>query len=86
MTGATAQEQSRVRWRCRRGTRELDVLLERYMDWHYPRAGAKERSAFHALLDLQNPLLTDYLMGRLIPPDEETANVVARILGAHPDR
>lgn len=86
MTGAAEQEQSRFRWRCRRGMRELDVLLERYMDRRYGQAGATERAAFQALLELQDPLLIDYLMGRVEASDPEVADVVARILDAGPAR
>ncbi|MBA3564427.1 MAG: succinate dehydrogenase assembly factor 2 [Gammaproteobacteria bacterium] len=66
--------------------RELDVLLERYMDRRYGQAGATERAAFQALLELQDPLLIDYLMGRVEAPDAEVADVVARILDADPAR
>ncbi|MGH8495037.1 MAG: succinate dehydrogenase assembly factor 2 [Gammaproteobacteria bacterium] len=66
--------------------RELDVLLERYMDRRYAEAGPDERAAFQELLELPDPVLIDYLMGRLAPPEPERADVVARILAADPHR
>ena len=37
-----------LRWRCRRGMRELDVLLERYLRERYPSAPAAEQQAYLA--------------------------------------
>ena len=34
----------RLRWRCRRGMRELDQLLERYLDRRWPQAELSERA------------------------------------------
>ncbi|CAN5194783.1 hypothetical protein BH24PSE2_BH24PSE2_16490 [soil metagenome] len=62
--------------------RELDVLLEGYMDRRWETAGASEQAVFAALLELQDPLLADLLLGRAAAPDVETARVVDRILDA----
>jgi antitoxin CptB len=57
----------RLRWRCRRGMRELDVLLERCID-----AGALDepaaQGAFERLLELPDPLLADCLLHGNDPP------------------
>jgi antitoxin CptB len=66
-------------WRCRRGTKELDVLLERYVHRDYPQASATEQGAFIQLLDLPDPLLSDYFFGYAAPEQPELASVVARI-------
>jgi antitoxin CptB len=42
MAGA-AQEIGRLRWRCRRGMKELDVLLTRYVDEHYAQASSEDQ-------------------------------------------
>ncbi len=52
-----------VRWRCRRGMRELDVLLERYLAEGWPRASAEERAAFVGLLELSDPDLAALCLG-----------------------
>lgn len=67
---------SRLRWRCRRGMRELDVLLERYLQQRYPCAPAAEQQAFEALLDLPDPQLLAFLMRREIPADPEWVHVI----------
>ena len=59
-----------VRWRCRRGMKELDVLLERYLERHYPAADARERAVLDRLLEVEDPDLHAWCMGRVAPPDE----------------
>jgi antitoxin CptB len=51
---------ARLRWRCRRGMRELDHLLGWYLDARFADAGADARHAFSALLDQQDPELWDW--------------------------
>ena len=76
-------EAGRILWRCRRGTRELDVLLERYVRHRYPYAPEPERAAFAQLLELPDPELADYLLGQALSAPAEFAEVVRRI-GATP--
>lgn len=58
-----------VRWRTRRGLRELDVILQRYLDQRYPGAPEEERRAFVQLLEQPDADLLDWLFGRAVPPD-----------------
>jgi antitoxin CptB len=73
------REVARLRWRCRRGMRELDELLTRYLEHDYPAASAAERDAFARILDLQDPEIFGYLVGRSTPDEEGIRHVVARI-------
>ena len=52
-----------LRWRCRRGMRELDVLLERYLAERWPAAGLEEQQAFADLLELTDPDLVALCLG-----------------------
>lgn len=54
---------NKLRWRCRRGTLELDLLLERYLESRYRSADAEEKQAFLQLLELEDNDLLRYLMG-----------------------
>ena len=72
-------QNSRLRWQCRRGMRELDDLLLRYLEQHYEGAAAEEKKAFHAFLQLSDPELMGYLLQQQ-PPPAEFARVVAHIL------
>jgi antitoxin CptB len=66
----------KLRWRCRRGMKELDLLTLGYLERHYPAAPAEEQRAFADLLELQDPLLMSYMVGREVPADAVTARVV----------
>ena len=66
----------KLRWRCRRGMKELDLLTEGYLDRYYPSASAAEQQAFADLLDVQDPLLMSYMVGREVPSDPTLAKVV----------
>ena len=80
--GETA-ENSRLRWRCRRGMRELDMLLVRFMDDEYGQASAMQRRAFERLLSLQDPEILDLLTQRVVAQDPHLQDVVKRLLNAH---
>lgn len=69
----TGLELSRLRWRCRRGLLELDLLLERFVAQSYARLSAAERVAFDVLLDLPDDELWQMITGRIAQPSDEAA-------------
>jgi len=73
--------EKRLRWQCRRGMRELDELLLRYLNEHYPQADEQEKAAFETVLQLADPELNGYLLQRQTPASEPVARVIKRILG-----
>jgi antitoxin CptB len=70
---------SQLRWRCRRGMRELDVMLTRYLDREWDAASPAERDAFVQLIELQDPELFGYLVGRTTPAEDMQRAVIASI-------
>lgn len=70
---------AQLRWRCRRGMRELDVVLERYLEQRYASAPIAEQQAFEALLDLPDPQLLAYVMRREEPTDSGWVDVIAKL-------
>jgi antitoxin CptB len=74
-------ELRRLRWRCRRGMRELDQLMLRYLDGRWPQADEAERAVFLRLLDSEDDKLWRWFMGREEPEDAELASIVQRIIG-----
>jgi antitoxin CptB len=68
----------KLRWRCRRGIKELDVLLERYLDERFCTATEHEREAFRQLLETQDTIIYAYCLG-VEPPPERFAELIARI-------
>src|SRR6266850_255920 len=71
------QEARRLQWRCRRGMKELDVLLERYVRLRLGAASSEERQTLTRLLELPDPILSDYLFGHAAAPEPGMAALVA---------
>ena len=57
-------ELSRLRWLCRRGMKELDVVMSRYLEDYYESASATDQGIFKALLEMPDPDLYKLLLGR----------------------
>lgn len=72
----------RVSWRCRRGMRELDLLLLGFLDKAYDRLTARERSVFERLLGHSDAELAAWLMGRAEPTERDLADVIEKIRAA----
>ncbi len=73
-------EHNRLRWRCRRGLLELDVLLGRFLERHYDSLAAAERTAFERLLRESDQTLSAWLNGRDQPRDTGLRNIVRKII------
>ena len=76
-------ELKRLRWRCRRGTRELDQLFGWWLDERHAAASAELRRGFAGLLEQQDPEIWDWLHGRGTPPDAGQAAVIDEIRTRH---
>lgn len=70
---------ARLRWQCRRGMRELDVLLLDYLERRWAFADEPEKAAFRSLLQLGDDLLIAYLLQGATVEDEALADVVRRL-------
>ena len=72
-------EHSRLRWRCRRGMRELDQLLGWYLDERYEKVDDAAKAAFAALLEQQDPQLWNWLSGQITPAQADWRSIVDEI-------
>jgi len=63
----------RLEWRCRRGMKELDFLLLRYLRDRLENAASDERAAFGEFLELPDPDIARYLIAGDIPEDPRHA-------------
>lgn len=77
-------ELRRLRWRCRRGMRELDQLLERYLERAWRQAPTAERGVFLRLLDCEDDKLWQWFMGYERSPDDALQQLVERIRSLPP--
>ena len=78
-TAALDAQARRLLWRCRRGMKELDVMLERFARDALAHASPQERGALEELLALPDPLLAGYLLGGNTPPDPQLARLAGAI-------
>lgn len=75
----------KLRWRCRRGMRELDALLARFLNECHASLSEAEARGFETLLGCHDADLFDWIVGRRDDfPDADAARVVRRLraLGA----
>jgi len=79
MSDAAVEATPRLRWQCRRGMRELDVLLQGFLDRGYAQLSDHQRATFEHLLTSNDNRLLEYLMGRSQHADREVADVIERI-------
>jgi antitoxin CptB len=66
-------ELDRIRWRCRRGLLELDLVLARFLERSYAGLTPAEHEVFKGLLERSDNDLWDLLSGKADPqPGPET--------------
>ena len=70
---------ARLRWRCRRGMRELDALLLAFVDRSAAGLTLSEMAVFEEILELPDPVLHSYLLERSAPADAATVALIERI-------
>ena len=66
----------KLRWRCRRGMRELDAMLEAYISRLQHTMPAHQEQAFASLLDSEDDQLWDWLSGRELCPDANLRTII----------
>ncbi len=81
-SGDLALNETRLRWQCRRGMLELDLMLETFVEKRYADLPIKTKHAFHQLLKCQDQFLLDYLMGQDVPTDKDVADVAKQVRDA----
>jgi antitoxin CptB len=65
----------RLEWRCRRGMKELDLLLVRYLKGAFVQASSEQRAAFVEFLELPDPDIASYLVAGHVPPEPRFAEL-----------
>lgn len=69
----------RLRWRCRRGLLELDLVFQKFLDQRYLTLEADDRERFHKLLEVQDNTLLAYLNGAEVPGDPDLIKIIRKI-------
>lgn len=74
-----ATQLRKLRWRCRRGMRELDDLLVRWLEREWPAASERERGVFLQLLESEDDRLWRWFLGHETAPDAAVDALVQHI-------
>ena len=70
---------SALRWRCRRGMLELDIILNEFLDKGYDSLNEKEKTLLDQVLDYPDQLLFDLFLGHMNSSDKDIAQLVTQI-------
>ena len=70
---------ARLKWACRRGMLELDVLLANFFEKMYSNLSARDKQLFADLLEYSDPELFNWLMGMTEPADKKILSIVKKI-------
>ena len=72
---------SRLKWRCRRGLLENDLLIERFFQKHEAQLTVRQADAMSLLMELPDNDLLDLLLRRKDPEGEADTGDVRELLG-----
>ncbi len=75
-------EMRRLRWRCRRGLLENDLVLQRFLERHGEQLDARQLGALNRLLALPDTDLWDIISGRAEVVERELQDMVAMLRAA----
>lgn len=79
----SAGEWDRIRWQSRRGMREIDLMLEPFVNNHLPSMPEKTVKAYEEFLNLSDLQLVRFLLRHDIPTDPETKAMADLIISCH---
>ncbi|MDR8524789.1 MULTISPECIES: FAD assembly factor SdhE [Shewanella] len=71
----------RVKWACRRGMLELDVLFQPFVEEHYESMSLQDKLIFTRLLECEDPELFAWFMGHEVCQDPDFAEMIIRVRG-----
>ena len=71
-----SKEKSRLLWRCRRGIKEMDIILQDFIYNSYDKLSDKNKKNFSELLDEQDLDILNWVMGRDKPADNKLINII----------
>ena len=72
-------EKSKLLWRCRRGIREMDIVLQDFIHQQFDGLSEQDQASFRKLLDEADLDILNWLMQRDTPEDDELKHIVSII-------
>ena len=77
-----AEDKARIRWACRRGLLELDLLFNAFLRRGFDDLDATSREIFERMLQHGDQELLGWMMGTASPTDRTFQDVIKRIRSA----
>lgn len=70
---------AKLRWNCRRGMLELDLLLLPFLEKVFPNLSQQDQAIFEQLLACTDQDLYGWLIGHEQPTDPQLADMIKRV-------
>lgn len=77
------QQKAKLKWQCRRGMLELDLVLNQFISNHLEQLTEIQLNAFEQLLTCSDPDIHSWLMGQERPAQQEVMDIVTFIQLQH---
>ena len=71
-----SDKKARLLWRCRRGIKEMDIILQEFINVSYDHLNDEDKNAFSKLLDEQDLDILNWIMGKDKPANDRLANII----------
>lgn len=75
----TLPELGQLRWQCRRGVLELDMLLDPFLSKTYPHLSEEEKATFVTLLEYTDEVLLSWFFGEGVPDSPALQKIILKI-------
>ena len=79
MKDLTELDPQRLKWQCRRGMLELDLLLMKFLEERYPSLNEQQKLAFVKLLKESDQDLHGWFFGEMQPLETELMDIIKLI-------
>jgi antitoxin CptB len=76
-------DMTRLKWQCRRGMLELDLLLESFLETQYPLLDKEQKHQFREMLEIPDPELYAFLMGKKKTKDGLLDDIIKQVRSSY---
>ena len=74
-----SKKKSRLLWRCRRGIKEMDIVLQDFIKDSYDELNNENKAAFSKLLEEQDLDILNWILGKGKPEDTALIEIIKKI-------
>ena len=70
---------SALKWQCRRGMLELDVFLQKFLQYGYDQLDEQQRTDFYEILEYPDQELVELLLGQICATEKHINDIADKI-------